>query len=266
MAFCLIMSEHSGYLQSLFSLRGRTALVTGGGSGIGQGIATALARAGACVVLLSRDAARLEAVAAELRSDGCDVAHVSADLAEVDALEAIVGQAVKPFGEPDILVTAAANNIRKPMGELTADDWQATLSLNLHVPSMLGQRFGPGMAERGWGRIINIGSQQSISAFGNSGAYGVAKAGITGLSRSQAEAWSHYGVTCNTLMPGFVGTRLTEPIMNDPVRGAAMVARTMVGRIGEADDFAGAAVFLASAAGAYVTGQAIFVDGGFSVH
>lgn len=122
------------------------------------------------------------------------------------------------------------------------------------------------MAERGFGRIIHISSQQAHRAFVQSGAYGVSKGALESLARSQAEAWSPHGVTCNTLVPGFVMTPLNERLSSDPERTAALAARTMVGRNGLAEDFAGAAVFLASRASAYVTGQAIFVDGGFSVH
>jgi gluconate 5-dehydrogenase len=138
------------------------------------------------------------------------------------------------------------------------------MGVNLTAPFVLGQRFGPAMAGRGHGRIINIGSQQSFRAFGNSGAYGVSKAGIVALTRSQAEAWSRSGVCCNAVVPGFVHTPMTEAVFSDPARVAALEERTMVGRNGQVEDFRGVAVFLASAAAEYITGQAIFVDGGFS--
>ncbi|HEX8628513.1 MAG TPA: SDR family oxidoreductase, partial [Catenuloplanes sp.] len=125
-------------------------------------------------------------------------------------------------------------------------------------------RFAPAMARRGWGRIINVTSQQAVRAYGNSGAYGVSKAGLGALTRSQAEAWSRFGVCCNAIAPGVVHTPLTEEVFADPAKAAAAAARTMIGRNGEPADFAGAAVFLASAASAAVTGQMIFVDGGFS--
>jgi gluconate 5-dehydrogenase len=140
------------------------------------------------------------------------------------------------------------------------------MAVNLDAPFLLGQHLGPAMAARGWGRIINIASQQAIRAFGHSGAYGVSKAGVAALTRAQAEAWSAYGVCCNTIAPGFVSTPLTQAVFADPARVAAMAARTMIGRNGEPADFCGVAVFLASHAAAYVTGQTIFVDGGFSVH
>ena len=138
------------------------------------------------------------------------------------------------------------------------------MAINLTAPFLLGQRFGPPMAARGWGRIINITSQQAERAFGNSGGYGAAKAGLTALTRSQSEAWAARGVCCNALAPGFVITPLTAEVSSDPARLAALAARTMVGRNGEPADFAGAAVFLSGPASAYVTGQIIRVDGGFA--
>jgi NAD(P)-dependent dehydrogenase (short-subunit alcohol dehydrogenase family) len=255
----------SGYLEELFSLDGRVALVTGGSSGIGLAIATALGRAGARVVLVARREAPLVAAVAELTAAGVEAAVVSADLADRAALRAAAESATRPYGEPDILVNSAAINLRPPMDELTEGDWDATISANLDAPFLLGQRFGPRMAARGWGRIINIASQQSVRAYGNSGAYGAAKAGLTGLTRSQAEAWSRHGVTCNAIAPGIVRTPLTMEFFADPARVATAAARTMVGRNGELADFAGAAVFLASPSSGYVTGQTLFVDGGFSV-
>ncbi|MDT7844968.1 SDR family NAD(P)-dependent oxidoreductase [Streptomyces justiciae] len=254
------------YLSELFSLENRVALVTGGSSGIGRAVAGALARAGASVVVVARKEAELAATVDELTADGCRAAWVSADLGTRDGVRAAAEEAVRAFGEPDILVNSAGINLRPPLGELTEDVWDTTLAVNLEAPFLLGQRFGPGMAERGFGRIIHITSQQAHRAFVQSGAYGVSKGGLESLARSQAEAWSPYGVTCNTLVPGFVMTPLNARLANDPEKVEALAARTMVGRNGLAEDFEGAAVFLASRASAYVTGQSIFVDGGLSVH
>ena len=252
------------FLAELFSLKGRVAVVTGGSSGIGAAIASAIALAGARVVLVARDPARLMAAAGTLREAGCDAAWASADLADRAEVRRAATAAVAPFGEPDILVNCAGVNLRPPLDLMTEDEWNHTLSVNLTAPFLLGQRFGPVMAERGWGRIINVTSQQAQRAFGNSGGYGPSKAALAALTRSQSEAWARSGVTVNSLCPGFVATPMTEKVASDPVRAGALAERTMIGRNGEPSDFAGAAIFLASPASAFVTGQTLFVDGGFA--
>jgi gluconate 5-dehydrogenase len=252
------------YLRDLFALDGRVAVVTGGSSGIGRAIARALAGAGARVVLVARGADALDATAAQLRAAGLEAAWVSADLGDRASLADGAREAAAHFGEPDILVNCAGINLRPPMGALTIAEWDQTIAVNLTAPFLLGQRFGPPMAERGWGRIINVASQQAVRAFGNSGGYGASKGGLASLTRSQSEAWAARGVCCNAISPGFVITPLTREAASDPARSAALAARTMIGRNGEAGDFEGIAVFLASPASDYVTGQLIFVDGGFS--
>lgn len=259
------MAVH-GYLADLFSLDGRTAIVTGGSSGIGRAIAAALAGAGANVVLLARTESALAAAGREITAAGGDVAWVTGDLADRAAVRAAAEAATRPFGEPDIVVNSAGINLRPPMNELGDQTWDTTMAVNLTAPFLLGQRFGPGMARRGYGRFIHISSQQAHRAFVDSGAYGVSKGGLESLARSQAEAWSSSGVTSNVLVPGFVMTPLNERLSADPDRVQALAARTMVGRNGLPTDFAGAAVFLAGPSAGYVTGQSIFVDGGFSVH
>ncbi|MET7484422.1 SDR family oxidoreductase [Streptomyces sp. NPDC005538] len=254
------------YLFDMFSLDGRVAVVTGGSSGIGRAAAGALARAGASVVVVARKEAELAATVDELTAEGCRAAWVSGDLGTRAGVRSAAEAAAGVFGEPDILVNSAGINLRPPMGELSEEVWDTTMALNLEAPHLLGQRFGPGMAERGFGRIIHITSQQAHRAFVQSGAYGVSKGALESLARSQAEAWSPHGVTCNTLVPGFVMTPLNRRLSSDPEKVAALAARTLVGRNGLAEDFAGAVVFLAGRASAYVTGQSVFVDGGFSVH
>lgn len=242
----------------MFSLEGRRALVTGGSTGIGRAMAGALAEAGAEVVLVARTEADLASAAASI---GPRASWVAADLTEPGGIERVCDEA----GDLDVVVSAAAVNLRPPMAEVTDEVWDRTLELNLAVPFRLGQRLGPEMAARGWGRIVHVGSQQSWRAFGNSGAYGAAKAGLLGLTRSQAEAWSPSGVTVNCVIPAFVRTAMTEPVfLEQPERAAAMAARTMVGRNGVPDDYRGIAVFLCSDEAAFVTGQAVAVDGGFS--
>ncbi|GGU83965.1 gluconate 5-dehydrogenase [Streptomyces filipinensis] len=254
------------YLSDLFSLDGRVAVVTGGSSGIGRAVARALARAGASVVVVARGKEQLADTVGELTAAGGRAGWVAADLSTRHGVRAAAEEAAGVFGEPDILVNSAGINLRPPMGELGEDVWDATMAVNLEAPFLLGQRFGPGMAERGFGRIIHITSQQAHRAFVQSGAYGVSKGALESLARSQAEAWSRYGVTANTLVPGFVMTQLNQRLSSDPEKVAALAERTLTGRNGLAEDFEGAAVFLASRASAYVTGQSFFVDGGFSVH
>ncbi len=258
------MTAAPGFLEDLFSLAGRVAVITGGSSGIGAGMASALAGAGAQVVLVARDAQRLGAAVDSLRGGGGRGAWVSADLADRSEVGRAADEADAAFGPPDILVNCAGINLRPPLSSLTAADWDLTLAVNLTAPFLLGQRFGPSMAERGWGRIINVTSQQAQRAFGDSGAYGASKGGLAALTRSQSEAWARFGVCCNSVCPGFVPTRLNAAVAGDPVRSAAMAARTMAGRNGSPADFAGMAVFLASRASDYVTGQTLYVDGGFS--
>jgi NAD(P)-dependent dehydrogenase (short-subunit alcohol dehydrogenase family) len=253
-------------IEDLFSLRGRTALVTGGSSGIGYAMAEAIAGAGARTVLLARREGPLREAVSRIAKQGGEAHSVMADITDREQLARAAEEAVSLVGEIDILVNCAANMHRPPLGSLTTDQWDSLFAANVDAPFLLGQRFGPKMAERGWGRIINVGSQQSISAFGDSGGYGAAKAAVAGLTRSQAEAWSAQGVSVNTVIPGFVLTPLTAETARDPERVAALARRHMVGRNGVPDDFRGAAVFLASEAARFVTGQMLFVDGGFSVH
>lgn len=254
----------ASYLESVFGLHGRTAMVTGGSSGIGRAMAVALGRAGARVVLVARRPGLMAEVIEELRGFGAEGHAIPADLADRAGVKLLVEQTLQRYGAPDILVNSAAVNRRPPLNELTEDDWDVTIAANLTAPFLLGQAFGPRMAERGWGRIINVVSQQAFRAYGNSGAYGASKAGLVGLTRSQAEAWSRHGVCCNAIAPGVVHTPLTEQVFADPTKVAAHAARTMIGRNGLPEDFAGCAVFLASAASQAVTGQTLFVDGGYS--
>jgi NAD(P)-dependent dehydrogenase (short-subunit alcohol dehydrogenase family) len=252
------------FLAELFSLDGRVAVVTGGSSGIGAEMACALGRAGARVVLVARDNDRLQAAAEGLRTEGAGAAWVSADLADRAEVARAADEAEAAFGAPDILVNCAGVNVRPPLGSLSVEDWDLTMAVNLTAPFLLGQRFGPVMAARGFGRIINVTSQQAQRAFANSGGYGASKGGLAALTRSQSEAWARSGVCCNSVCPGFVLTRLNARLASDPAVLAALAARTMVGRNGQAADFAGVTVFLASRASDYVTGQTLYVDGGFS--
>jgi len=251
--------------ETLFGLAGRVAVVTGGSSGLGRTIAETLAGAGAAVVLVARGRAALEDAAAGIRAAGGAADVVPADLADRGAIAACAQAASRAFGAPDILVNAAGVNIRRPMLELTTADWDTTMAVNLAAPFLLAQALVPAMLARGWGRIVNVTSLQATRAFGDSGAYGASKGGLAQLTRAQAEAWSRRGVNCNAIAPGVFLTPLNRRMFADPARADALAARTMIGRNGELPDIRGAALFLASPAADYVTGQTIHVDGGFSV-
>jgi gluconate 5-dehydrogenase len=250
---------------SLFGLAGRRALVTGGSSGIGEAMALALGRAGARVLIVSRREAELAAAAQRLRDASVDAAWLAADLADVAALRAAAAEAEQRLGGGiDILVNAAGVNLRQPFAEVTPESWQTQIALHLGAPFFLTQALAPGMAQRGWGRIVNIASLQSYRAFADSAPYGAGKGGVVQLTRAIAQAWSPHGITCNAIGPGFFPTPLTAPVFADPARAAANAAQTAIGRNGHLDDLYGATVFLASDASAYVTGQTLMVDGGFT--
>jgi gluconate 5-dehydrogenase len=251
-------------LDSLFDLSGRVAVVTGGNSGIGHAIAHALGSQGAKVVLMARRQAALDAACADMASNGIVSAGLAVDLAQREALRRACAEAAVPFGAPDILVNCAGINIRRPFPELSDDDWDETMAINLAAPFLLTRALAPAMRAKGWGRIINIASLQSVRAFNNSGPYGASKGGVMQLTRATAEYWSAFGVTCNAIAPGFFNTPLTTPVFADPAKAQRNADATMIGRNGELPDLYGTAIFLASRASAYVTGQTIFVDGGFS--
>ena len=251
-------------LAQLFDLTRRAALVTGGNAGIGLAMARALGLAGADVVLVARRQAQLDAAAGQLRTDGIDADTISADLEQPDGPEGVVQAARRLTSHIDILINAAGMNLRRPFQDVSLAEFDRHLAVHLRVPFRLTQLLAPGMAERGWGRIINLASLQSRRAFPDSAPYGAAKGGIVQLTRAIAEQWSRDGVTCNALAPGFFPTELTAPVFADPVRAAQCAAQTAIGRNGELVDLYGAAVFLASDASGYITGQTLFVDGGFS--
>ncbi|WP_127092167.1 SDR family NAD(P)-dependent oxidoreductase [Aquabacter cavernae] len=250
-------------ISSLFDLSGRTALVTGGSSGIGLAIAQALAGAGAGVILAARRVAELETAGAALRDAGADCRWLVADLAAQGAAEALATEALAG-GRVDILINAAGMNLRQPFTDVTPEAFDLHHAVHVRAPFLLTQKLAPAMAERGWGRIINIASLQSFRAFPNSAPYGAAKGAIAQLTRAVAEAWSPRGITCNAIAPGFFPTALTQAVFDDEARAAHNAAQTAMGRNGRLEDLAGPAVFLASDASGYVTGQILAVDGGFT--
>ena len=246
---------------TIFSLKGKVALVTGASSGLGRAAASYLANAGARVVGLARRAEALDKWRAEA---GGETAALAADLSADADLDAIAASACEPFGPPDILINAAGLNLRQSADEVTRDGWERTIALNLTVPFFLAQALVPGMREKRWGRIINFASLQSRRAFTNGIAYGASKGGVEQMTRAMAEAWSRDGINANALAPGFFHTELTGPVFADPAVAARHAAATCIGRNGAMKDIEGPLLFLASDASAYVTGQVLFVDGGYT--
>jgi NAD(P)-dependent dehydrogenase (short-subunit alcohol dehydrogenase family) len=251
-------------MPGLFILKGRVAAVTGGSSGIGQAIATALGSAGAAVVVVARRAEALAKTVAAIEATGGRAAAVAADLAAYRALDAAAKDIAQPFGNPDILVNAAGINLRQPAEEITPENWDQTIAINLATPFFLARAMVPAMRQKGWGRIVNIASLQSERAFPNSLPYGASKGGVAQMTRAMAEAWSQHGINCNAIAPGFFPTELTASVFEDEERATRIAAQTAIGRNGRLDDLHGTAIFLAAPASDYVTGQVIFVDGGFT--
>jgi gluconate 5-dehydrogenase len=251
-------------LATLFELDGRRALVTGGNSGIGAAMARALGLAGAHVLLVARREAELDAVARQLCGEGIQADTLCADLADVPATLSAARAAEERLGGIDILVNAAGVNLRQPFSDVTPEAWQAQLALHLGAPFFLAQALAPGMATRGWGRIINIASLQSWRAFANSAPYGAGKGGVVQLTRAIAQEWGPRGITCNAIGPGFFPTALTAPVFADAALAERHAQQTCLGRNGELADLHGVTVFLASKASAYITGQTVMIDGGYT--
>lgn len=247
-----------------FDLAGKVALVTGASSGIGRRQSLALASAGANVVLLGRRKDQLEEAASELEQVGAKASVLPLDLADTSVLNDIADKAGAPFGPVDILINAAGINLRQPPGDITLESWDQTLRLNLTIPFFLARALVSTMQMRGWGKVINIASLQSSRAFPNGIAYGASKGGVAQLTRAMAEAWSAHGVGCNAIAPGFFPTELTAPVYENPEALDKLAAQTAMGRNGSMDDIDGLTVFLASAASDYITGQIIYLDGGFT--
>lgn len=247
--------------RSLFSVEGRVAIVTGASGGLGRAIATALANNGAKVVGIARRADALEDWST--RTSG-KTAIIAADLGHPEKTADIAKQSSEPFGSVEIVINAAGVNTRQAADDVTFDGWQQTMDLNLAVPFFLAQALVPAMREQGWGRIVNFASLQTFRAFPGGLAYGASKGGIGQMTRAMAEAWSRDGITANAIAPGFFPTDLTAPVFDDPERAARNAAQTCMGRNGTMDDIIGPALFLCSPASAYVTGQILSVDGGFT--
>ncbi|MEX3010696.1 SDR family NAD(P)-dependent oxidoreductase [Hoeflea sp. TYP-13] len=247
--------------RKLFDLSGKVACVTGASSGLGRRTADTLANAGARVVGVARRADQLEEW--QMGSAG-ETATVCFDLAERDRLDALANAVIGKFGAPDIVVHAAGVNTRQSADEVTPEGWNLTMDLNLAVPFFLSQAFVPAMKEKGWGRIVNFASLQTTRAFPGGLSYGASKAGIGQLTRAMAECWSRFGINVNAIGPGFFRTELTAAVFDDPERAERNAMQTCIGRNGELEDLDGPMLFLCSHASAFVTGQVLMVDGGFT--
>jgi len=246
---------------TLFDLSGKVACITGASSGLGRRAALVLAQAGASVVGVARRAEALDSLCAEV---GARSAGVRADISDRAGVPELVAQVSAPFGAPDILVHAAGVNTREAADDVTPEGWDQTLALNLSAPFFLSQAMVPAMKAKGWGRIVNFASLQSTRAFPGGIAYGATKGGIAQLTRAMAEAWSPHGITANAIGPGFFPTELTAAVFDDADRAARNAAQTCMGRNGTLEDIDGPILFLCSDASAYVTGQVLMVDGGFT--
>ena len=257
--------EKVGAMTNLFDLAGRVAVVTGGNGGIGLGMAKGLAAAGAAIVIAGRNAAKNTAAVAEIEGAGAKAIAEVADVTDEKACRALMQKAVAAFGRLDILVNNAGIAIRKPPEALALDEWRQVLDTNLTAAFLCAQAAYPHMVKTGGGKIINIGSMLSIFGMAHATPYAASKGGIVQMTKALATAWAKDDIQANAIMPGWINTDLTQSARRE-VEGLneRVLARTPAKRWGEPSDFAGIAVFLASAASDFITGTAIAVDGGFS--
>jgi len=246
-----------------FSMEGKVALVTGGGRGLGRGLALALAAAGADVAVAARTRTQLEEAATELERLGRRALPVVVDVRDPHSISAMVETVVEEMGGLDVLVNAAGVNRRVPSLKLTPEIWDEIVDTNLKGTFFASQAAARVMAERGGGKIINIASLTSQLGLPQRVPYTAAKAGVLGLTRALAVEWAPYNIQVNAIGPGYFRTEMTEPLFRDPEWVKRLLSRIPAGRVGVPEDLAGAAIFLASKASDYITGQIIYVDGGF---
>jgi len=250
---------------NLFDLRGRVAIVTGGNGGIGLGMARGLAGAGAGVVVAARNPEKSRAAVEELRALGAEALAVGVDVTDEQSVEAMVGTAAAWRGRLDILVNNAGINIRKPAQDLALDEWRRVIDANLTSAFLCSRSVYPHLKRAGAGKIVNIGSMLSIFGASFGPVYGASKGGIVQLTKSLAVTWAPDNIQVNAVLPGWVDTDLTRRGRTEiPGLDQKVLAGTPAGRWGRSDDFAGIAVFLASAASDFLTGAAIPLDGGYS--
>ena len=247
-----------------FSLTDKKTIVTGASSGIGQGIALAMAHAGADVLVTSRDVERAEPVAAEIRAMGREGVAVGLEVSSLESIDAMVAQAKQEFGRIDVLVNNAGINILDMAFDVTEEHWDAVLDTNLKGLFFCSQKAGAVMREQGGGKIINIGSQMgSVGGFFRA-AYSSSKGGVVQLTKVLAIEWAKYGITINTVAPTFIHTPLTKPQFEDEDFYQEVLSKIPLGRVGEVEDVAGSVIFLASSASDLITGHTLLVDGGYT--
>lgn len=247
-----------------FGLSNRIALVTGSSAGIGNAFAQALAAAGATVVINGRDRARLEAAVDRMRADGAPVHGEVFDVADRDSVARAVSSIEASIGPIDILVNNAGIARRRPFLEMSDDDWDVVLEVNLTSAFHVSRNVVPSMIDRGGGRIVNTCSLMSSIARRDNANYAAAKGGLAMLTKELAVELGEHGITVNGIAPGYIDTPLAAPLIGDPDFNAWIVGRTPMRRWGNVDDLCGAVVFLASDAARFVTGQILYVDGGFT--
>lgn len=253
----------NSYLESLFSLQGKVAVVTGGGRGLGRGMALGLSGAGAELALVGRTEKELKGTAEEIRAGGGKASAYPADVSKIEGLPGLVQAVYRDKRKIDILVNNAGFIIRKTALDYTPEDWEGQLAVNLKAAFFMAQAAAKIMKENGGGKIINTLSLTSFIGLPNAPGYGISRGGLLSLTRTLAMEWAKHRICVNAIAPGYFKTNQTAPLFADERRVEWMLSRIPLGRTGLPEDLAGAAVFLASPASDYMTGQAIVVDGGW---